>query len=1082
VTNDTASGSTLTFGGNGNGNGNFSSFTGSIIVVTNASTTVSAGSIRFNNGGSSPNQGNAGMTLDLGTGNVQFTEKNGGTTASFGALFGGPNTELVKNESYVIGGLSLPNDTFAGTIQSSSSLTKNGTGTLTLTGNNPYTGTTTVNNGILQVGDGVTTGAGSLGTGTITINSGGELLYNKPDSFTVANNINGAGTLVMTNTSTLTYNGNDTASGTFIISQGDVVLGASGLMSCPISMASGGTFDVSQNSSFTLNQSLSGFGTVTGLVTAVGGSINPGSASPAASGTLTFASGLTENGNVNNQFVLSTPGGANDLINVVGPLSLAGTNTLTLSEFGGGTIPSGTYPLIAYSGGLTAGGPANLFAVAVGVNAVVTNITTTTPPEIAVIISPPTRGPLTLVWKGDGGANDWDTSTSNWVNGANSYPFQAGDSAVFNDSGAPNTNVDVILTVQPASVVVSNVNSSYTFSGIGGISGSTGLIKTNSGTLSILTTNSYTGPTIIGGGTLAVSNLANGVSASGIGAASSDPANLVLFGSTFMYIGPSTSTDHGVTLNGSGGIFDVVSGTTLTLNGTITGPGALTMTDSGTLTLANANTYSSGTVLSNGVLALGSNNANNNGAGGSGVGATNETVTFYGGTLQLYGYGLGTANNYNTFYNPLVVPAGQTGTLRMFPRGAINTGGGAGINCTLSGAGTLNLEVNYVRDSLSGDWSAFTGLINVTSKNGSGDEFRINNNFGYSNAAIYLNAAVTMDNTLTANATINIGELGGISTAVIGLGNSTEPGPNWCVGWKNTTNTFAGTIEDETNNPATSITKVGTGTWYLAGQNTYSGLTTISNGVLALTNGVNGDGSIANSTNIFINSGAILDVSGRSDGTMPLGSAQVLSGNGTILGILDTTGGGTVSPGGGISGSIGTLTVTNDINLGGTAWMKINRNSSPKSDRLVSSTASTIYYGGRLVVTNIGARLQQGDTFTLFSATNLNNSFTLVLPNYYTWNTGNLNLNGQISVASILPPPSITNVDFSGLASGSITLNAGNGATNGPVNILTSTNLTLPLSSWTTVTSTTFDGNGDLSQTITVDPTQPESYFVLQAY
>jgi len=111
----------------------------------------------------------------------------------------------------------------------------------------------------------------------------------------------------------------------------------------------------------------------------------------------------------------------------------------------------------------------------------------------------------------------------------------------------------------------------------------------------------------------------------------------------------------------------VVGGTTLELDGTLTGPGALTLIDSGTLTLANPNTYVGGTILSNGVLALGSNPANNNGAGLSGVGPTNEPVIFYGGTLQLYGVGQGNGNNYSTFYNPLVVPAGQVGTLIMFP-------------------------------------------------------------------------------------------------------------------------------------------------------------------------------------------------------------------------------------------------------------------------------------------------------------------------------------------------------------------------------------------------------------------------------
>jgi hypothetical protein len=135
-------------------------------------------------------------------------------------------------------------------------------------------------------------------------------------------------------------------------------------------------------------------------------------------------------------------------------------------------------------------------------------------------------------------------------------------------------------------------------------------------------------------------------------------------------------------------------------------------------------------------------------------------------------------------------------------------------------------------------------------------------------------------------------------------------------------------------------------------------------------------------------------------------------------------------------------------------------------------------------VTNIGARLQPGDTFTLFSGGGLSvGSFgNVILPGYYTWNTGNLGTNGSITVTAVLPPPSITNVDFSQLSSGTITLNAFNGAPNGPVNVLTTTNLTSPLSSWTTVMSTTFDGNGNLNLPITVDPTLPQSFFVLQAF
>src|SRR5262249_3660000 len=148
-----------------------------------------------------------------------------------------------------------------------------------------------------------------------------------------------------------------------------------------------------------------------------------------------------------------------------------------------------------------------------------------------------------------------------------------------------------------------------------------------------------------------------------------------------------------------------------------------------------------------------------------------------------------------------------------------------------TGAGTLNLVVNYVRDSLDGDWSAFTGIINVTPKNASGDEFRINNSFGLSNAIVILNDGVLMDRATTANATIDIGELDGTSLATIGQGNGSAASPNWRVGWKNTPSTFAGTLANDV-----SLTKVGSGTLTLLGNNTHTGTTTISNGVLALAN------------------------------------------------------------------------------------------------------------------------------------------------------------------------------------------------------------------------------------------------------
>lgn len=69
-------------------------------------------------------------------------------------------------------------DLFAGIITGPGNFIKTGTGTQILTGNNTYTGTTTVSGGTLQVGNGGTTG--TLGTGVVADN--GNLVFDRSDT------------------------------------------------------------------------------------------------------------------------------------------------------------------------------------------------------------------------------------------------------------------------------------------------------------------------------------------------------------------------------------------------------------------------------------------------------------------------------------------------------------------------------------------------------------------------------------------------------------------------------------------------------------------------------------------------------------------------------------------------------------------------------------------------------------------------------------------------------------------------------------------------------------------------------------
>src|SRR5262249_19768123 len=159
---------------------------------------------------------------------------------------------------------------------------------------------------------------------------------------------------------------------------------------------------------------------------------------------------------------------------------------------------------------------------------------TNLPGAIAIIVSA-TRPPATVTWTGNGGNNNWDNGTNVcWNNDGAVDRFYFGDDVIFDDTGSTNLTANLIGDLTSDSVTV-DATVSYTFTGTGKITGSTGLTKTNSGTLTILTTNDFTGPTVIGGGTVSVSRLTNSAVASSIGAATFDPTNLVFFDGLLSY-------------------------------------------------------------------------------------------------------------------------------------------------------------------------------------------------------------------------------------------------------------------------------------------------------------------------------------------------------------------------------------------------------------------------------------------------------------------------------------------------------------------------------------------------------------------
>src|SRR5208282_1382448 len=144
------------------------------------------------------------------SGTISLGELTGGPAASLDGTSGGGGITV-----WSIGGKNT-STTFAGTVKDHAAgqlaaITKVGSGTLTLRGNNSYSGPTVISDGALQIGDGITSGMGTLGTAGVTNNS--TLIFARPDALTVTNAISGSGSLVQAGSGVLTLAAVNTYSG-----------------------------------------------------------------------------------------------------------------------------------------------------------------------------------------------------------------------------------------------------------------------------------------------------------------------------------------------------------------------------------------------------------------------------------------------------------------------------------------------------------------------------------------------------------------------------------------------------------------------------------------------------------------------------------------------------------------------------------------------------------------------------------------------------------------------------------------------------------------------------------------------------
>jgi fibronectin-binding autotransporter adhesin len=366
---------------------------------------------------------------------------------------------------------------------------------------------------------------------------------------------------------------------------------------------------------------LGGTGTIGGDVTVADGGISPGDLGNAPdtltiNGSLTLGAASTLSYNFGQANVEGGP--LNDLIKVGGDLDLDGTLNVTVST--GGSFDPGIYRVIGYAGALNNNG--------LDVSSPDYFVQTSVAQQVNLV----NAAGLTLnFWDGAAGArNDgwltggdglWQNAGANdsWTEqtGTVNAPYSDGAFAVFAGTAGTVTVVggvraagmqfatdgyliegdDIELTGPQATIRVGDGTADgagYVATIAANLTGNSGLVKADLGTLVLSGTNGYTGGTAINGGTLRIASDLN------LG----DAAGGLSFDGGTLHTTADLTTARAVTLAGTGS-FLTDGGTAATLTGGISGAGALTKDGAGMLVLASDATQTGGTTITAGTLRVG---------------------------------------------------------------------------------------------------------------------------------------------------------------------------------------------------------------------------------------------------------------------------------------------------------------------------------------------------------------------------------------------------------------------------------------------------------------------------------------------
>ena len=549
---------------------------------------------------------------------------------------------------------------------------------------------------------------------------------------------------------------------------------------------------------------------------------------------------------------------------------------------------------------------------------------------------------VVLTANGTFGTTNSITGGAGGAGGAGDYGGNGGDGGhglFFNVIGGNILNLDEAITGGAGGA---GGDSAAFFNGIGG-DGGAGIVANG------LIVNMTAGAQVIGG--------AAGASGAG-GAPNVSPGAA---GNSFTFTGGNNAINFNAANLGAGIVGNIDVTGTLTFGGSnaatvanvISGTGAVGKANANRVTLSGANTYSGATVVDGGTLVV---SASNN--------LGNESVTngivIDSGELEVDGT-FTTSRSLSGTGGTIDVTSGNTLTLT----GAI-TGGGAFVKSNVDDSTLV----------LNGNGSAFTGTVTVAGGTLS---------LGNSNALGAGSTIITTGSVIDYADTVN-------DLAAINL-NSNDTQLQVLVG----TATQTGVIS-ETAGPR-PLEKIGAGTLVLAGANTYSGVTTVTGGILQVSSSGNlGNGAATN--DLELNGGTLRATTGfttnrdvaitANDGALSVAAGQTLTISGVFTGaagsdlakvgtgILSVTGNSSAYAGN-TTVNGGTLAVNNTAGTFGTAatTITVNTNGTLSGTGTVGGDVNVV--GGTTSAGNSPGTLNIAGNLTYNAASNAN--FELGGPN-----------------------------------------------------------------------------------------------------